>query len=530
MKKRNSLICVFILSSLVFAWSQTTATDETLPKWVIAASELENENSEGSKGKTDVAVLAAAKQIPQLILGNVTEGMNRIVVQTERFERDRYELLKKRQVLFAEMKTRIQARDNIMFSKINSDELATKLREADENIAETTKKINESLEEEKKLIESTMVETQKENTRPFFLRWLTAEQKEAIESISVWKNDINSLYKFDKTFTDPEAFKHEYEKSIISEKINGLITGKIKSAGNYLSVTMELKQYPGGTLYATAQDVGLISEINEIAYRLSNQLLPSLINTVPITLNVLIEPADVAQQSVLYIGDEVYRGSSNRIQVQPGIRNLRIETIGYKTVNIAYNFVEEPVYNIRIQLVEEQNFLLALSLPTSIVASVNVNALPQGDVPVEVSINSQKYFGELMMPDGWSSFFLIDATNITQPSSLVIQVPEEDVTKKIDRSRLRLYRAYGYVLMAMPLYFVVQGISETKQSSVLAGQADNSDLAFWNVASYSSIGVLGGCLVNMVIQLGRYLFAANDVLPKNYDANQIVQEEITTSE
>lgn len=542
MKKERFLSVLFfsfflcILSIDIYSQSKTE-----LPKWVIGASPLKNINAEGSEGFSSASVEAASVQIPQLILGKVTEGMERILVESENFQRNQYALLVDRQKLFSELSKLVLKRDSILFSKGSEDEKQKELEDAELKISEQKEKILENFEEEKELtleLQNNLdKEKNKSNTnKNFFANLFSKDTKENIEALSIWKNDITKLFTFDEVYDDVKVYEQELQKAVIRDGINGLMTGTIKSIGEFISVTMELRQYPGGELYATANDVGVISELDVLADSLSRQLLPSLINTEPVKIDVLILPEEVATQSVLYIGDEVYKGSRSEFIVQPGIRDFRIETPGYKSVNINYNFSGQTKFFVTVHLQEELNFTLNLSVNQEDDVSVgqddisfNINALPLGKDKSNISVNGKKYFGEIIVGD-ISTFFIIDSNEIDSNASLNIKSPSEKLSDRIDKSRKRLYRSYGYVLLSLPVYYTFAGMYETRQNAS-SSQVKHytKDLSTYEILNYCGVGLLATAGVNMVVQLIRYLIDANKVLPQTYsskDFGEYVEPEI----
>lgn len=512
---------LFFLLFLVFFGQSIllfSATDSNRDKWIIAAEELSIISSE-NKTTVNASVIAAAKQIPQLILGHVTEGMQRIVVSSEQFERDKYNLLKQRQSLFSEYSSLVQKRDAVIFSKFSKDEVKQKIAEAEEKIKEVKEKILKNIEEENK-IKTGPTDSEKEK-RNFFVNLFSSDAKEKIEEVAIWQNDKTKLFSFTETFTDEYAYKQELEKSIIDKKINGLMTGTIQAIGEFISVSMELRQYPGGNLYATANEVGLIYDTETIANSLSTQLLPSLINTIPVKIDLLILPEIVATESVIYIGDDIYRGSHNQIFVQPGICNLRIETPNYKSVNLNYDFSNQKEFFVTVQLREVNSFNLFLFPNIEDEGlTLNLNALPKGN-RTNISINGKKVYGEILDKNNWSNFFIIDTQNIQENSQLAVNAPINDITEKINKTRRQLYNSYGLLMLSVPLYFVGKTVIDQNYGGLIEDATTIHKGLYWG-----GIGVLVTSLTNFAVQLTRFLLATNEVLPQNYTKKNVAPHEL----
>lgn len=512
---------LFFLLFLVFfgqSFLLFSATDSNRDKWIIAAEELSIISSE-NKTTVNASIIAAAKQIPQLILGHVTEGMQRIVVSSEQFERDKYNLLKQRQSLFSEYSSLVQKRDAVIFSKFSKDEVKQKIAEAEEKIKEVKEKILKNIEEENK-IKTGPTDSEKEK-RNFFVNLFSSDAKEKIEEVAIWQNDKTKLFSFTETFTDEYAYKQELEKSIIDKKINGLMTGTIQAIGEFISVSMELRQYPGGNLYATANEVGLIYDTETIANSLSTQLLPSLINTIPVKIDLLILPEIVAKESVIYIGDDIYRGSHNQIFVQPGICNLRIETPNYKSVNLNYDFSNQKEFFVTVQLREVNTFNLFLFPNIEDEGlTLNLNALPKGN-RTNISINGKKVYGEILDKNNWSNFFIIDTQNIQENSQLAVNAPINDITEKINKTRRQLYNSYGLLMLSVPLYFVGKTVIDQNYGGLIEDATGIHKGLYWG-----GIGVLVTSLTNFAVQLTRFLLATNEVLPQNYTKKNVAPHEL----
>ena len=80
-----------------------------------------------------------------------------------------------------------------------------------------------------------------------------------------------------------------------------------------------------------------------------------------------------------------------------------------------------------------------------------------------------------------------------------------------------MYNSYGIFLLTLPFTFYANGRLTDITNRINSGLYTEDMLAkynAWKVTSGISIGVSVSAGINMLVQLGRYIYTANTVLPQ----------------
>jgi hypothetical protein len=173
-------------------------------------------------------------------------------------------------------------------------------------------------------------------------------------------------------------------------------------------------------------------------------------------------------------------------------------------------------------------------------SEIYLNSLFLGNNPISVLISDKTYIGEIVSnenQDNYSFFILKNGFNSKSLENqktengknivaLQVDIPEakENLSKRIDKSRKRMYWSYGGLLLSLPLYYFAKGNYDLceENSSVIA----SSTVQTWKTASditmYTSIGAGVNFLVNLIL----YLVDANKVVPKTVEPKLINENEV----
>ena len=108
---------------------------------------------------------------------------------------------------------------------------------------------------------------------------------------------------------------------------------------------------------------------------------------------------------------------------------------------------------------------------------------------------------------------------MTGNSTKPITIRNESSTVLIEKARKRMYTSYGILLITLPLTFYANGrltdIIDTINSSSIYSDEMLRRYDNWRLTYEISLGTTIVAGVNMLIQLGRYIFTANSVLPQS---------------
>ena len=512
--KKGYLFLLFCLINLNFLFAEN---------WTLGATKFLVEDSSFTTEAEKSGLNIVSTQLPSLILDAIPINLNRTVYPEEIFQRDLYKIEKDRQSFYSSLTSQIKNRDTLIFSYTGKD-LEKKIESSEKNILSYVQKIEESKTSEFQLIKNF---------------YSDKKQRPKICSVVLYQNDSSKLF--------------DYENSKSKEKVNsvsihGLITGKIISYGEYMKVESSLTLYPEGKVLVTAKEVGLVSEVEFIANSIMNQFLSSIINENLVQTEILIYPQEAGEKAVVFIEDLVLRGKSVSTKFTPGEHSIRIESPGYETIYFSHNYLpgEDKTISINMKKIEnlETYFTIDNKKQKSqfdLSSEVYLNSLFLGNSPISVLINNKTYLGEVVSNSDkkLSSFFVLkngynssnlQNTNVdeSEPVSLHVELPEAkyDLSKRIDKSRKRMYWSYGGFILSLPIFYFAKGNYEICQENGLI--VNDASLQNWKTASDVSMYTLIGTGVNFFVQLVLYLIDANRVVPKTIEP-KIIDFEKTTN-
>ena len=512
--KKGYLFLLFCLINLNFLFAEN---------WTLGATKFLVEDSSFTTEAEKSGLNIVSTQLPSLILDAIPINLNRTVYPEEIFQRDLYKIEKDRQSFYSSLTSQIKNRDTLIFSYTGKD-LEKKIESSEKNILSYVQKIEESKTSEFQLIKNF---------------YSDKKQRPKICSVVLYQNDSSKLFDYENS---------KFKEKVNSVSIHGLITGKIISYGEYMKVESSLTLYPEGKVLVTAKEVGLVSEVEFIANSIMNQFLSSIINENLVQTEILIYPQEAGEKAVVFIEDLVLRGKSVSTKFTPGEHSIRIESPGYETIYFSHNYLpgEDKTISINMKKIEnlETYFTIDNKKQKSqfdLSSEVYLNSLFLGNSPISVLINNKTYLGEVVSNSDKkiSSFFVLkngynssnlQNTNVDEgePVSLHVELPEAkyDLSKRIDKSRKRMYWSYGGFILSLPIFYFAKGNYEICQENSLI--VDDASLQNWKTASDVSMYTLIGTGVNFFVQLVLYLIDANRVVPKTIEP-KIIDFEKTTN-
>lgn len=404
MKKKVSVFFYFLFSFFsLFAAASNSSTSSSFNDWTISSMEFTFSQTR-SRGQSSTE---AAKVLPQLILERISSGSIRQIPEKEVLDRKLKELQTERLSLFLQLSKENQARDALVLSTESQRKLKKSLKEEDVKIAEIEDKIKENLlkvdkeiaEAEKKIrreevrlggqvhpnpedsenhgnkSEENSSDSQSDAQKGFFVRaeelfrpfalpffHRTEEDKIVEENVVIYKSDPSALFKPSEQAMEDGFSSWTFEKEVTSAKINGLLSGKITSYGDYCSVTVELHTYPGAKVAGTVTEVGMLGELIPLAARIAAGLSPKISNTLPVEIEFDVFPEEAQANLVVTVDGVVQQmlsktragqDAQNSILVNAGIHRVVLECEGYESLTFLYSFSDESVFTVKAELVPD---------------------------------------------------------------------------------------------------------------------------------------------------------------------------------
>ena len=527
MTTKNKTLCsVFLLFLSSFAFPLFCESG----KWVIAAQKFELD-----KGlKADSVNRKTAEFIPADILEKIGYSAVRNVYPDERFERKKYQLRTERQSLFLQLSAEYKKRDSQVLSNYSDLKLKSALHESEKKIKDIQKKIDKNLEELKKASEdnekqmalvsealedeengSSELERYQKLFKNIFLPDESIIQKEAI---SVYKDDYTALFSFPESLKELELTDPACEKAVVNAGINTLITGRFAKYGNYISIYIDIYSYPGAKKIGSVSEVGSTDDLELINTSLVMQMIPIFVNSLPVQLEICIEPKEAEANTMVYIDNVLQRLENSKLIVDSGINTIQFVSEGYKSATTTYNFEGNKKYRIEVNFEKPESGYIQIGLLKQLQGNVFINgesALKIDEKKSQIVINGKEILGEFISDDGNTAFFYIPEKLVYDGSYVTIKPKPMDRMAYIDKRRKIMYGSYSLFILSLIPTFYTYGNYQNYVNLYKNYQTDQKTAMAWQNATNITRFITIGCGIFWGYELVRYLLAANSVLPQN---------------
>ncbi|MDD7013048.1 MAG: hypothetical protein PUI38_09365 [Candidatus Treponema excrementipullorum] len=488
-KRIVTLFCaVLLLQSPFFA-----------EEWILGATPFAIASSDSSVKKE---LASTAEQLPVLILESLSGVQERVLLPEEVLNRQQEKLQQERSVLIQDLGTAQKKKDGLLFSSSKTkDKEKKELEEKISLLKSHIQEINNSLDK---------LKVQSENKEYDSLVIPKAH-------VRLWGDSVESLY-----------------KALIPEKqdtIHGLLTGSVTPVGNYVSAEVRLTLYPGDMTVVSLQEVSSLSDVQYLAQSLSKKLILYITNQQTTKVYLTISPTDalpfiyVDGQKIDYNSLEVVslpdstteQSLETRLLSLPAdIHTVTIGATGYESKTFEQDFSENPGYAIAVTLEKTEYTDVVLDAGGK-QGSVYINGLPAGALSETLQLPQGRILGEVTVPNASQSDFFIADIGGNDLSTLNLRLREEndDISQLIDKRRRTMYNSYSALLISVIPLLITNGLYVNTYNAWALGHEDESNVNTWNIISKTSMGITIGLGVNWAVQLARYLFTVNKILPQS---------------
>ena len=499
-------------------------------KWVIAAQKFVPDKSIAS----DAVNAKMAEMIPADILEKIGYSAKRNIYPDERFERTKYKLRTERQSLFLQLSAEYKKRDALVLSNYSDFKLKNAIRDSEKKISEIQKKIDANLAELKKATEDNelkmgQVEEALKNSdedpselerfknlfKNIFVRDESIIQK---EQISFYKDDYTALYSLPESMKNLSVDEPTCEKNIVSAGINTLITGHFSKYGDYISVYVDVYLFPGAKKIGSVVEVGSTKELELINTSIVMQIIPILANSIPVQLEITIEPPEAREKTMVYIDNVLQHLENGKLIVDSGINVIQFVSEGYKSAGTTYNFEGNKRYKIEVNFEKPKTGYVQVGLRKPIEGSLLMNgehALEIDGVKSQIAINGKAILGEFVTENGETAFFYIPEKMVYDGNYVSIKPKPMDRMAYIDKRRKIMYGTYSLFIMSLIPTFYTYGNYQNYVNLYQNYQTDTATAKNWQTATNVTRFISIGCGILWGYELVRYLMAANTVLPQN---------------
>lgn len=400
-------------------------------------------------------------------------------------------------------------------------------------------KINDIKDNMDKLFFQNISSTEKNKKRIEYenqIKEIENEIQKINENLNI-KNDFGELekiIKIENTFVSNDFL----ENFINQDKINGVLSGTVTEQNGFIFVKAKITVLAEETFSYETSSVGTYGDIKEIAGNIAGDFLSFLMNKEKITVSVSVFPEEIRNQVSITIDGNLYKNQVEKLSLQQGEHIFSIEAPGFTTRNFSASLDDShKSYNYSVYLEETS--------PENLEVFFNAEKIDQAEksqdeltlyvggikspldfsndsIFASVIVENPPVLGEITIPivtgteeetKYASTFFRLTGETIKP-----IIVQSESSSSLIEKARKRMYTSYGVFLLTLPFSFYTNGRMVDITNTINSGLYTDEMLRkynSWKIASGISLGISVSAGVNMLIQLGRYIYTANSVLPQN---------------
>ena len=535
-KKLRAVVLVF-----TFLWGSFSPLFGEDGKWVIAAQKFIY-----ARGQTKNAVTSNIEEtIPINILEKISRSLERNIMPNERFERENYKLRTERQSLYLQLSSEYKKRDSLVLNNYSDMRMKSELKAAEKKIKQIQEKLEKNIAEQKEKYEKAEaqmhlaagevddddnVELNEAELVKNLIKNIFEQSEDLIteENITLYKDSVESLFKTTVKVKETDYTEPLFEKEVVSSGINGLITGQITSYGDFISVAVDLYNYPGAKKIGSVMEVGEIKELDLITSEISRQILPMIVNTLPVKFVFSIEPEEAKEKLSIYVDDVLQKMENDTVSLDSGSHRIQFVSEGYKSAGVTYFFEGNKKYNIEVKFEKPVIGHIQLQLKNELPGNIYANAEPAlkfDDRNSQISINGNTILGEFITEDNETAFFYIPKKQTFDGSAVTLNPKPRDRTEYVNTRRKWMYGAYTVFMISLIPTFYTFGNFQINKDLYSKHQIDFETAKRWQTASNISSTISICCGVFWGIELIRYLVAANSVLPQNVKPS-IVSEQV----
>lgn len=535
-KKLRAVVLVF-----TFLWASFSPLFGEDEKWVIAAQKFIY-----ARGQTKNAVTSNIEEtIPINILEKISRSLERNIMPNERFERENYKLRTERQSLYLQLSSEYKKRDSLVLNNYSDMRMKSELKAEEKKIKQIQEKLEKNIAEQKEKYEKAEaqmhlaagevddddnVELNEAELVKNLIKNIFEQSEDLIteENIALYKDSVESLFKTTVKVKETDYTEPLFEKEVVSSGINGLITGQITSYGDFISVAVDLYNYPGAKKIGSVMEVGEIKELDLITSEISRQILPMIVNTLPVKFVFSIEPEEAKEKLSIYVDDVLQKMENDTVSLDSGSHRIQFVSEGYKSAGVTYFFEGNKKYNIEVKFERPVIGHIQLQLKNELSGNIYANAEPAlkfDDRNSQISINGNTILGEFITEDNETAFFYIPKKQTFDGSAVTLNPKPRDRMEYVNTRRKWMYGAYTVFMISLIPTFYTFGNFQINKDLYSKQQIDFETAKRWQTASNISSTISICCGVFWGIELIRYLVAANSVLPQNVKPG-IVSEQV----
>lgn len=475
-------LCIGLIAIVTALCGAAQAKDE-IPTWSITAAKF---------ALTDVPELYAsyATALPAMLNLFCTMPASRLVTPEEKRARQLIDYAAKKLALIRERASLITERDSLYLAVMSEKE---KLKQT----AALNKKITAKeadIEKAQKKIDTLLADTS-----------FTAETL----PVMMWKDG-------QQVFELPEYAN--ISQTLKSENISAVIDGSIQDLAGYMYVSVVLTTGLPGMPDYRFSEAGPYQSIETIARSLAAQIMTAVKNTRPAKVLLTVEP----EEAEIYLDNDRLQVGKKPLYVYEGSHRLEVSAAGYDSAGKTIEAQAGKNYLLKIKLKKEQTISVGFRFIKPD-ADVFLHTQYFSGTPFQTDVPAGKSTAVSFSYKDVQTYVILRPKNFTQRGQTTYQLQaalnKEKTKTLIDRRRNVLYWSLGAFYVSLPVFMILQGVTADMASAIIDYrlEVDESVKQKYRALFISTAVMQGltiGLGINYAVQLGLYLHAADQSIPK----------------
>lgn len=472
-----------LLSVAYGAGYAAAQTKKDIPAWSITAAQFT---------LTDVPELYSsyATALPSMLNLFCSVPAIRLVTPEEKKARQLLGYSAEKIALVRERVALIAERDRLYLAVMSEKEKQKQAAAVNKKIAAKEKDIQKIQEKIEKLIQDTSF---------------------AAETIPVmmWKGG-------EQVFTQPEHTN--VAQALKPDGISAVINGSIQDLEGYMYVSVALTTGLAGMPEYRFSEAGSYQSAEAIARSLAAQIMSAVKNTKPAKVLLTIEP----ENAELYLNNERLEAGTKPLYLHEGVHHVEALAAGYDTAAKTIEAQAGKSYTLKIKLKKEKTISVAFRF-TQPAADVFVHTQYFAGTPFQMDISAAKSTAVNFSYGDVKTYTVLRPERFMRQGQSAYQL-QTDLNKKqtktkIERQRNILYWSLGAFYVSLPIFMILQSVTADMASAIMdyrievdTAVKDKHRALFISTAVMQGITI--GLGINYAVQLGLYLYSADQSIPK----------------
>jgi hypothetical protein len=272
------------------------------------------------------------------------------------------------------------------------------------------------------------------------------------------------------TFPAPPAAGGEY-RFCAAQRADAFLAGAVSEFRGRIFVS--LRMYVLYTRDYVYEDSIVFSseDINGAVEELAGRLVAAVSGTLPAAVMVKAQPDDAV---ILLNESFVGRGETGFLEHPPGPAEVEVFAGEHETVSLPLDLSSGELAELYINLAPLSTAAFEVRVPAFPGTSVYRGALYIGEAPLVLNVPRNQYeYLHVEAPGGETAAIVFRAAG--NGADLKPVMPHDPEEKRTNRARRRFYGAYGRLWVAVPVAFILSGMSTAYADAYMLNPSKTSE-------------------------------------------------------